>query len=59
MCSSDLLVPVGDADAMAVALADALDAPIERERLIERSRQFSADIICDRYLDAFGARKAN
>lgn len=53
------LVPVGDADAMAVALADALDAPIERERLIERSRQFSADIICDRYLDAFGARKAN
>ena len=46
------LVPVGDADALARAIAAALDTPGAPERLKERAADFSARRIAERYLDA-------
>lgn len=46
-----VLVPVGDASAMAQALARVLDAPPpDREALRERARAFSLDTAMDQYL---------
>lgn len=44
------LVPCGDADALAGAIAAALRAPPDRERLIERGRIFSGSDSAERYL---------
>jgi glycosyltransferase involved in cell wall biosynthesis len=46
------LVPVGDADALARAIAAALDTPDARERLKERAADFSASRQAELYLDA-------
>jgi len=46
------LVPVGDADALARAIAAALDDPEAPERLEGRAADFSAGRIADLYLDA-------
>ena len=44
------LVPVGDADALAAALAAALDAPPPREWLQARARAFSVESAAEQYL---------
>lgn len=45
------LTPVGDADALATALAATLDTPTNRETLRGRGRQFSAERAAEAYLD--------
>lgn len=45
------LVPVGDAAAMAEAIAFALDQPLPAANAKARAAEFSLDIICDQYLD--------
>jgi glycosyltransferase involved in cell wall biosynthesis len=44
------LVPVGDPDALALALAAALDAPPAREWLQARARAFSVESAAEQYL---------
>lgn len=44
------LVPVGDADALAAALAQVLEQPPAAERLRERAQMFSAERVAARYL---------
>jgi glycosyltransferase involved in cell wall biosynthesis len=44
------LVPVGDAKALAVAIAQALDNPQERTELIERGKEFSLDNATENYI---------
>lgn len=48
------LVPVGDGDALAGAMLEALDAPHHPESLRFRARDFHVDGIAEAYLDAFG-----
>ena len=43
------LVPVGDATALAAAMAKTLDAPIAAEALKARAADFEIDVIADRY----------
>ena len=43
------LVPVGDATALAAAMASALDTPIAPEVLKARAAEFKIDVIADRY----------
>ena len=43
------LVPMGDPDRMAVAIARTLDDPIPRDRLIARASEFSAERAVDHY----------
>ncbi|MCO5054643.1 glycosyltransferase [Thermomonas sp.] len=45
------LVPVGDAGALAAAMQTALAAPVDRQALQARARDFSSDKIADQYLD--------
>lgn len=45
------LVPVGDADALAAAMAGALEQPADRDALRRRAADFSDDAIARRYLD--------
>lgn len=45
------LVPVGDTEAFAKAILDALDDPPDRDALIERSKDFSIDTIASRYME--------
>jgi glycosyltransferase involved in cell wall biosynthesis len=45
------LVPVGDAQALAQAIAAALDDPYPVEMLRQRARAFSVDAAADKYLD--------
>jgi len=45
------LVPVGDAAALADAIAKTLDATIDREALRARAREFDIDRAVERYLD--------
>jgi glycosyltransferase involved in cell wall biosynthesis len=52
------LVPVRDADALATALAETLDAPPPRERLRERARAFSLDAVLDQWEALLGAGAA-
>jgi len=44
------LVPVGDPEAMATAMARMLDDPPERQRLVDRAADFSMDRVAQRYL---------
>jgi len=44
------LVPVGDAEAMAAAILDTLEAPVDREALRRRARDFTVEIAADAYL---------
>jgi glycosyltransferase involved in cell wall biosynthesis len=44
------LVPVGDADALAQALDDALKQPVERDRLVARGMSYGIEDIAPRYL---------
>ena len=44
-----MLVPVGDAVALADAMAKSLDHPIDRDRLIARAADFAVATIADRY----------
>ena len=46
-----LLVPVGDAAALADAIAETLDSRIDRETLRQRAREFDVDSAVERYLD--------
>ena len=48
------LVPVGDVDAVARALMQALDSPPDRERLRAHGAEFGADRAADAYLAAVG-----
>ncbi len=48
------LVPVGDADALARAMHEALSAPIDREALKRRAADFAPEIVARRYLDLLG-----
>jgi glycosyltransferase involved in cell wall biosynthesis len=48
------LVPVGDVDAVAAALARTLDAPPDRDRLRARGAEFTAERAADAYLAAVG-----
>ena len=45
------LVPVGDAEAMAEAMKQALIAPFDRDALQARAKDFSLEVIADRYLE--------
>ena len=45
------LVPVGDVDALAAAMAEALDATHDREALKRRAADFSPEIAARKYLD--------
>ena len=45
------LVPVGDASAMANAIASALQHPMEGQRLRGRARDFLMPVVTDRYLE--------
>jgi len=45
------LVPVGDAAGLAQAMADALSAPVDREALINRARDFAPEIVARKYLE--------
>lgn len=47
------LAEVGSADSVAAAMLRALDAPIPRERLLERAATFDAETIAERYLTWF------
>ena len=48
------LVQVGDAAALARAMADALAAPVDREALIRRASEFAPMIAARKYLDLLG-----
>ena len=48
------LVPVGDAEAMAQALAKTLDAPKPTDFLQQASRPYTVSVATDAYLDAMG-----
>lgn len=45
------LVPVGDADALARSMAEALDRPVAAERLRARAADFAVERAVDRYLE--------
>lgn len=45
------LVPVGDAQALSEAMQGALVAPIDREALRARARDFGLEVVAERYLD--------
>ena len=45
------LVPVGDTEALADAILEALDAPVDRAALRSRAREFDVDHAVERYLD--------
>jgi glycosyltransferase involved in cell wall biosynthesis len=45
------LVPVGDAEALAVGIEDALDRPVDRTSLIGRSLNYTADRAADSFLE--------
>jgi glycosyltransferase involved in cell wall biosynthesis len=45
------LVPVGDADALARAMREALAAPVDKEALIRRATVFSPEIAARKYLE--------
>ena len=45
------LVPVGDYQALAQAITDTLDSPMEPARLITRANDFSAESSIDRYME--------
>lgn len=47
------LVPVGDAAAMAKSMGELLDAPPQREPLIERAQDFTVDRAADAYVRLF------
>jgi len=49
-----LLVPVGDAEAMASAIMRTLDAPLPAETLKVAAEPYHLHVSCRRYLDAFG-----
>ncbi len=49
------LVPVGDVEALAAAMDEALDAPVDREALVARGMEFTVERIAPRYLDARGS----
>jgi glycosyltransferase involved in cell wall biosynthesis len=52
------LVPVGDADAMALAMRDALNAPLPAEALRERAAYFSTERAVDAYYNLITARRS-
>jgi len=52
------LVPVGDSQALADAMAATLTAPVDRERLIARARDFSAERIAEQYLETLFPHEA-
>lgn len=49
-----LLVPVGDAPALAGAMEAALEAPVDRAALIRRAADFAPEIAARKYLDLLG-----
>ncbi len=49
-----LLVPVGDAAALAEAMDAALDAPVDRDALVRRASDFAPDIAARQYLAVMG-----
>jgi glycosyltransferase involved in cell wall biosynthesis len=48
------LVPVGDADALSLAMDEALSTPTDREALKRRASDFAPDIVARKYLDLLG-----
>lgn len=48
------LTPVGDAEALARAMDEALSAPVDREALKRRAADFSPEIAARKYLDLLG-----
>lgn len=52
------LVPVGDAEALAAALEEALKERPDRERLKARAREFRPEVAVDRYVELMLARRA-
>lgn len=48
------LVPVGDAGALARAMGEALEAPVDREALKRRAADFSPEIAARKYLEVLG-----
>ncbi|HYM80052.1 MAG TPA: glycosyltransferase, partial [Candidatus Limnocylindria bacterium] len=53
------LVPVGDERALAGAIVEALQAPVDREALRSRALEFSLERAVERYLDVMGLRAAS
>ena len=48
------LVPVGNSDALAHAMEEALAAPVDREALKRRAADFSPEIAARKYLGLLG-----
>jgi glycosyltransferase involved in cell wall biosynthesis len=48
------LVPVGDVDALAQAIEETLNTPVDKEALIRRAADFSPEIAARKYLDLLG-----
>lgn len=48
------LIPVGDPQAMAAAIAEVLEAPVDRDFLRGRGKEFSAERAADQYLALLG-----
>jgi glycosyltransferase involved in cell wall biosynthesis len=49
-----ILVPVGDADALAKAIEKQLDEPTDKELLLKRSEDFSLEKVIDQFLEIAG-----
>lgn len=45
------LVPTGDAPALADAMRQALETPVDRDALRARAAEFAVDVVADKYLD--------
>jgi glycosyltransferase involved in cell wall biosynthesis len=50
------LVPVGDAEALAAAIEEALDAPVDRTALMRRAADFAPETAAIKYLDILGLK---
>ena len=51
------LVPIQNPEVLSVNISESLKNPVDRELLIQRSRDFSVNVIADQYLDYFGVNK--
>lgn len=53
------LTPVGDSEALARALRDALDAPVDATALRQRAADFAPEVIGSKYLNLLNSAEGN